>query len=513
MLHHSRKCIFSILVVAVANVTFGEQPTASTPKNAPASADGSSNASFDLAVNESKIKKILVDRVDMSQSNVGIVVGMIDGNNITIVGHGRRGPDQSEAPDGNTVFEIGSITKVFTGILLADMIERDKVALDSPAAQFLPKSVKIPEFDDKSITLYHLTTHTSGLPRMPSNFTPADRTNPYADYSVEQMYDFLSNYTLTRAPGEKVLYSNLGVGLLGHILSKVAESDYETLVKNRITEPLGMTDTRIKLDSELKGRLAIGHDSLLNPVSNWDIPTLAGAGALRSTAIDMLKFLKANLDQDETELSKVMATTHQPRETMFGMGWVTTSKHDRTITWHNGGTGGYRSFIGFDKDRGRAVVVLSNTTNSVDDIGFHLLEPKFELAKQNRLTKTSEPVQTPAGQALAVWFDVLFRGDDSKVREHYDQAFSGQFKEAVPFDAYKSQGEQLFSQASRAQLQIKKYMFRDEYGMHAYANVGESWFRFNIIVQREQPHKIIGLSVRPAQPPVDSSTGADSKRK
>lgn len=234
-----------------------------------------------LAATEAEIKAILADRIDDAQRSVGMVVGLIDADGKTVVGHGRRGPGDPAIPDGDTVFEIGSVTKVFTAILLAEMAGRKEVAIEAPAARFLPDSLRFPGNEDEPITLYHLATHTSGLPRMPGNFAPADPANPYADYSVQQMYEFLSGYEPARAPGETAEYSNLGVGLLGHVLAKAAGSDYETLVKERVTGPLKMTDTAITLTAGMKERLAVGHDASLKPTPNWDIPTLAGAGALQ----------------------------------------------------------------------------------------------------------------------------------------------------------------------------------------------------------------------------------------
>src|SRR4029453_3090616 len=135
-----------------------------------------------------------------------------------------------------------------------------------------------------------LATHTSGLPRLPSPFTPKNPANPYADYSVEDLYRFLSSHELRRDIGSQYEYSNLGGGLLGHVLARRAGMDYEALVRARITGPLGMNDTRIVLTPEMRGRLAAGHNAALKPVPNWDLPTLAGAGALRSTVNDLLKF-------------------------------------------------------------------------------------------------------------------------------------------------------------------------------------------------------------------------------
>jgi CubicO group peptidase (beta-lactamase class C family) len=334
-----------------------------------------------------EVRAILAERIDKQAQSVGIAVGLIDDQGSTVVTYGKLSKTDDRVPDGKTVFEIGSISKVFTSILLADMVVREKLSLDDPVQKFLPDTVRVPSRDDAVITLVHLSTHTSGLPRMPDNFTPADPTNPYADYTVAQMYEFLSHVELTGKPGAKATYSNFGAGLLGHTLALQAGSDYETLVRERIALPLKMKDTVVALTPELKKRLARGHDATLAPAANWDIPTLAGAGALRSTVDDMLLFLAANIGLTQSPISAALELSQRPRqefggpETQIGLGWLIRTVHGRTIHWHNGGTGGYHSFVGFDKDRKRGVVVLSNSVNDIDDIGFHLLDSEFPLAE------------------------------------------------------------------------------------------------------------------------------------
>lgn len=333
-----------------------------------------------------EISKILAERVDNRQS-VGIVVGVIEPAGRRVIAYGSLAKNNKRPLNGDTIFEIGSATKVFTSLLLTDMVQRGEVALTDPVAKYLPANVKMPERGGRSITLEDLSTHTSGLPRMPANLAPKDPANPYADYSVEQLYQFLSSYQLTRDIGAQYEYSNLGGGLLGHALARRAGMDYEALVKTRICDPLGMTSTRITLSPEMKARLATGHNASMDPVSNWDLPTLAGAGALRSTANDLLSFLAANLGYTKSPLAPAMAAMLKIRrptgvpDLEIALGWHVFTSHGNEIIWHNGGTGGYRSFIGFDPKTQAGVVVLSNaeTTAGVDDIGRHLLDPQVPL--------------------------------------------------------------------------------------------------------------------------------------
>jgi CubicO group peptidase (beta-lactamase class C family) len=163
---------------------------------------------------------------------------------------------------------------------------------------------------------------------------------------------------------------------------------YEELLKERILEPLGMGDTAIVLTPEMRSRLAQGHNAFGEPTSTWDIPTLAGAGAIRSTVPDMLRFAAASLSGEDEPIHRALRATHAPRRPLDGeaqvaLNWIVIEPDDVTITWHNGGTGGYRTFLGLDLEGRRAVVVLSNTSNSVDDIGLHLLDPDLELNPEN----------------------------------------------------------------------------------------------------------------------------------
>jgi CubicO group peptidase (beta-lactamase class C family) len=220
---------------------------------------------------------------------------------------------------------------------------------------------------------------------MPSNFKPADLANPFADYDPPKLYEFLSGYTLTRDPGAKYEYSNLAVGLLGHVLSLRSGMTYEQLVRKRILEPLGMTSSSITLSADQMKRLAPGYDAKLNPAKNWDLDALAGAGALRSTANDMLKFLAANMELTDTPLKAAMRRMRSVRKDTgspnleIAMAWHIFTQYG-DLYWHNGGTAGYRSFAGFDPVKKTGVVVLCNTFFDIDDIGRHVLESRYPLA-------------------------------------------------------------------------------------------------------------------------------------
>lgn len=330
------------------------------------------------------IREILQERVDAGGA-VGIVVGLLeaDGSMRTLkagsagVGEGPLGP--------TTLFEIGSITKVFTGTLLADMASRGEVALDDPVQKHLPAGVTVPSRSEVEIRLVDLSTHRSSLPRLPSNFAPADVSNPYADYTTEMLYDFLSSYELPRDIGAQVSYSNLGAGLLGHALTRQLDLGYEEAVRERILDPLDMNMTGIELTPEMDVLMAKGHDPGGDVVPLWDVATLAGAGGLRSSMQDMLRFLAANVGEPSSDLERAMRDAHAVREPMgesmeIGLNWITRTMEGQRIVWHNGGTAGFRTFIGFDPDTEVGIVVLTNSGIGADDIGFHLLNSEIPLA-------------------------------------------------------------------------------------------------------------------------------------
>lgn len=312
--------------------------------------------------------------------NVGIVVGIVTPCGMEVFSYGTTTLSGEQAVDEDTVFEIGSVTKVFTGLLLADMVESGEVAFGNFIKRYLPGNVDVPTFEGQHIRLIDLATHTSGLPNIPENLSPADELNPYADYTVEQMYAALTEILLTRKPGLRYEYSNLGMGLLGHILSLRSGMSYEELVVTRIADELGMPDTRITLTPRMQEHLATGYREK-EPFPLWDIPTLAGAGALRSTARDMLTFMAANLGLQESRLYSAMQVTHQPRHWVdswrfqAGLGWhIRTEEDGQQIVEHHGATGGYWSYVGFVKEQQTGVVVLTNTYQDIDDIGQGLLK-------------------------------------------------------------------------------------------------------------------------------------------
>lgn len=418
-------CVIAIVAHAAlkAPPPAGSQPSGQKPAT-------NTQASHPMP-NDAEIREILHQRVDVARQSVGIVVGIVDDTGSRIIAYGKPGRESDQSVNGDTLFEIGSVTKTFTALLLAEAVGRGEMKLSDPVSKYLPDSVKMPSRDGRQITLLDLATHRSSLPRLPDNMAPTNPENPYVDYTVTNLYTFLSGYELPRDIGEKYEYSNLGMCLLGHVLALKAGTNYEALVEERICRPLGMTDTGITLSPGMKAHLATGHTATLQTNANWDIPTLAGAGALRSTANDMLKYISANAGLKQTDLRPAMELAREPRFSAgsanmeIGLAWHILKKSETKLIWHNGGTGGYRSFIGFDSSKRRGVVVLSNSANSVDDIGFHLLNPELPLADIK-----------PAKEHLAIQLD-------AKMLDRY----VGRYQlTPVAFFNLRRDGEQLMAQ-------------------------------------------------------------------
>jgi len=407
----------------------------------------------DAVATDAEIEKVLADRIDVAKKNVGIVVGVVDDGGSRVVSHGSSGNGKSL--DGDSEFEIGSLSKVFTTLVLADMIERGEVQLDDAIGKYLPEGVKAPERNGKVITLRHLATHTSGLPRLPANFAPKDPSNPYVDYDAARMLAFLGGYALTRDPGERYEYSNYGVGLLGYLLARRAGSDYATLIRTRILQPLNMNDTAVVLNAAQRARLVQGHDSNGKMVPGWDFDAMAGAGAIRSTAHDMLKFLAAQRGNKKSPLQAAIARSQRELqdiggpERQIGLGWHINWQFGNRFVWHNGATGGFRSFAGLTAQGG--VVVLSNQQTSVDDIGYHLLDERVALtlyqAPRVRTAVKIDPAVLDgyAGQyQLAPDFIISF------VRE--GDRFMTQATRQPKFEVFAENETEFFLQAVDAQI-------------------------------------------------------------
>jgi CubicO group peptidase (beta-lactamase class C family) len=297
-----------------------------------------------------------------------------------VVRHGVRRVFAFGAARPDSIFEIGSITKTFTGLLLARMAAEGKVKFDEPVRELLPQGA-VPKPGGPEITLLDLAIQHSGLPRMPDNFHPADPQNPFADYRAADLYHFLTAHGVAKPADPKFLYSNVGIGLLGQALANRAGDTYPALLRQQITGPLGLKDTVVALSKEQQARFIQGYDAEHHPARAWDIDALAGAGAIRSTAADILTYLEAQLHPDKfPALAAAIRQTHELRADSLpgmriGLAWLYVEKGG--FYWHNGGTGGYSSYAFFDPANDCAGVVLFNGTvgagaSFADSLGAHV---------------------------------------------------------------------------------------------------------------------------------------------
>lgn len=308
--------------------------------------------------------------------NAGIAIGIISGNSDYVFCFGDACKKENIKIDTNTIFEIGSITKIFTGLLLANEVENHKLSLEDNINLYLPQCNT-----SQKITLLSLATHSSGLPRLADNFweTVKYPDNPYVSYGEKDLNQYLLSLKLdsTRIPHYN--YSNVGVGILGYILAAKNNASYEKLVSEIICKPLSMNSTIVQLNKNQKEHLAVGYNHS-EPVLPWDFnDATAGQGALRSTITDMMKFLKCNLFFDtplknSIQLSQEIQFTDYEKEVAVGLGWHVGHIKGQKYLFHSGATGGYRSYIGMLPDSKNGIVILSNSTNDVDGIGFSILK-------------------------------------------------------------------------------------------------------------------------------------------
>lgn len=301
----------------------------------------------------------------------GIVVAVIEDGKTQVFGYGKAVGDH--APDASTIFEIGSVSKTFTTLALAEMAERKMVALEDPVRKYLPAdAVPAAREGDAEIRLVDLASQHSGLPRLPNNLHPKDPANPYVDYTPALLYQFLSTQTLHLPSNPGFLYSNLGMGLLGHALTLRYGKSYEQMIVDLVAEPLGLNDTRVTLHADQQKRFATGYDADGAPVHTWEFDALAGAGALRSTAADLVKYLQAHLNPPE-KLKVAIELTHTETHKIganggIGLAWLMNSGGQNYF--HDGGTAGFSTYLSFNTARKTGVVVLINGAGTLmDQIG------------------------------------------------------------------------------------------------------------------------------------------------
>lgn len=347
-------------------------------------------------LSDESVRSILRNFVEKGEVK-GVVVGILDPTGRRRFFSSGTSGDGALPLSANSQFEIGSINKTMTAAVLSELVRRKKVSLNDPISRYLPSMVRVPSHGGKVITLQQLATHTSGLPRQPEGYVPPDENNPYAAFSEKHLYEFMNRYELTRDPGQSVEYSNLGAGLLSHVLARAAGSrDFKTLVESRLLKPLGMTSTRYARTRAMTK----GHGEGGAVVPHWDVDILSGAGGLNSSAQDMLAYVDANVGPPRSPLEQAIRLAHiasvkdASTGRVTGLAWDIRERNGRTVLAHGGGTAGYSSFIAIDPAQSMGVVVLTNSGGfrGADDIAFAIMRGTSQSTSTVK-AGTSEPVR------------------------------------------------------------------------------------------------------------------------
>lgn len=326
---------------------------------------------------DSLVEKIARPYIQQKHT-VGLSIAVIQNDVVHRYNYGevRRGSGQLPDP-ATTLFEIGSVTKTFTALLLAREVIAGRMRLKDPVSRYLPDSIPDLSYQGKAITLQQLSNHTSGFPRLPANIfgSITDRADPYLNYDENLLYSFLMTYRLTSEPGTNFLYSNYGAGLLGSLLARKTQRTFESLILEEICRPLKMNDTKITLSKKDSARFAQGYDEKGAPTAPWNFTALQGTGSIRSTLNDMITYILAQSGKRPAPpaLQKAMRLTQQKtfqnKDNAIGLGWLIEQKGDHIYRHHAGGTGGFRSFVGFEENGRFGVVILSNTSEDVAPLG------------------------------------------------------------------------------------------------------------------------------------------------
>ncbi len=326
--------------------------------------------------------RVEIEKRITHQLSVGIVVGLIDTNGTSFYSFGRGSLEGNDVMNEDSVFQIASVTKLFTGDLMADLISRGEVAETDLLEKYLPSGVKVPSWEGRSITLLDLATHTAGLPTTPDNFVTEDTANPYADFDTPALYAGISGTELIRKPGTEHEYSNFGFGLLGHALANRVGTTYPALLEERLLNPLGLTNTSTQLSPSMAARLVKGYSGVVDS-QPWELP-VASFGGLYSTPRDLARFVEANAGILSTPLYPAMTNAQALRFSddqgnRIGLAWFHNAVGSSDMVWHNGQVGGFTSFAGINPDKKTGVIILSNSEYGITRLGFHLLAADFPL--------------------------------------------------------------------------------------------------------------------------------------
>ncbi|MFN8251536.1 MAG: serine hydrolase domain-containing protein [Ferruginibacter sp.] len=331
-----------------------------------------------LLTDQDKKLDEFIQRFMFESQAVGLSMGVLKDGKPFFYNYGETVKGNKQLPTNKNLYEIGSVTKTFTGILLAKAVTEGKIKLSDPVNLYLPKDAAWLVSGNDTARIVHLSNHTSGILPLPDNFDMTNMENPYKDYGEDKLLAYLKTAQLQRRPGEKFEYCNLGVGMLGYILSKIYKMPYEAMVTTFITSKAGMHDTREFLQRQDSALMVQGYNDAVQKQGPWDFKVLTAAGSLRSNTADMLKYAMLNLHSNDTALQKAITLSHQVTydagKQKVGLNWFVQNWGWGDIYFHGGATGGYRSFFAVNPATKNAVVLLCNTFVNVDEAGVKLLK-------------------------------------------------------------------------------------------------------------------------------------------
>lgn len=320
------------------------------------------------------IGDLIFSKVKSLPNNAQLSIAVIQNGKTNYYGIIRSNKTIMPIENHNKIFEIGSITKVFTATVLASMVNDNKIKLASEINSFYPFNFK----NNTKITFESLANHTSGLPRLPENFDFTNTQNPYKNYGSNKIEEYLKDFLKLNNQEEKNYnYSNLGAGLLGYTLGLSQKTTFQEILQKSVFEKYHMNNS-FTTSQNLGNKLVKGLDQNGNVVTNWDFDVLFGGGGILSTTEDLGNFVKAHFKPENKELLLTRQPTFVVNDNLkMGLGWyILKSKKGINLYFHNGGTGGYSSSISFDTDNKTAIIILSNVYNAnkiIDSLGNELM--------------------------------------------------------------------------------------------------------------------------------------------
>ena len=330
-----------------------------------------------LNVYPKAISEIIYPTIKNVPNNTQLSIAIIQGGKTSFYGVIKTNDSIKPIDNQSEIFEIGSITKVFTSTVLASLVEKKKIRLTDKINGYY----SFPFKNNVIISFESLSNHTSGLPRLPGNLDLHNDVNPYKDYGKKDIEYYLKNLVkLKKDSSELYAYSNLGAGLLGYTLGLSQKTSYQELLQKDVFDKYKMTHSYVNANN-IKGKLVIGQDADGKPTKNWDWDILLGAGGILSCTEDLVKFTIAQFNSNNKELALTRIPTFVVNQNMkIGLGWhLLNTASNKEIIWHNGGTGGYSSSIAINTNEKSAVIILSNLSgfypkmDTIDNLCFDIL--------------------------------------------------------------------------------------------------------------------------------------------